>query len=840
MSPRRARRLAAGIIVALIAATLLPPFINANRFRNRLAETMRLSLGRDVQMGNLHFTLVPRPGFVIQNLVIADDPAFSAEPVLRAESVTAALRLTSLWRGRLEIAQLSFEYPSLNLVRNAEGRWNLEPVLMQASSVPAAPTGTPRPVSRPRFPYIEASKGRINLRQGQEKLPHTLMEADFSLWLEAENQWNMRLEGRPTRTDAYLSDTGTVRVAGQFRRAATPGATPIRIDIEVERAQLGQATSLLTGRDPGWRGSTDLTARLEGTARDFNVTATAEVTDFHRHDISTRDSLNGRITCQGNVAFQSSRSTFECTLPIGKGAATVEGFVATHSRPDYDLAVEFREAPMASFANFLRRIKRDVPADLRAEGVFSGKYHFMRSAGGAAEASGAGRVSGLVLSSPARGLTLSFSSFDAEFPRPKKGTEPRLELNIGSAGMRLGGKVPVYVAARVSPAEIIAEARGDADLQQLLAAASLFGLADPRYQVTGFATFQLGVTGKFAGFTPPVVTGTALVRDVTTTVDGVSAPLVVQTAAIDLRPDAVVLDKAGVRLEGSSAVVAGRVVIPRHCPSNGCVSTFDLRTPELNLDEVNRVLNPRYRSSAWLSLPSIFAGKPVKTSRLMTLQARGTVNVGRLVIKDLVATRATAQLTFDRGKLELADLQAELQGGKHRGGWRADLTGDEPVYSGQGTVEGLPLAQVNALLRSPLGTGTVRLTYELELRGSDAATLRRTASGTAGFRWTNGAWRTGGATPAMQFSDWTGSLRISDEKADLTSSIMQARGGPYQVSGRAGFDHTLSLRLAGPRDQMLLTGSVQAPVVAVEPAETLPARDSASKLPDANLRKTRN
>jgi len=839
MSPRRARRLAAGIIVALIAATLLPPFINANRFRNRLAETMRLSLGRDVQMGNLYFTLLPRPGFVIENLVIADDPAFSAEPVLRAGSVTAALRLTSLWRGRLELAQLSFDYPSLNLVRNAEGRWNLESVLMQASSVPAAPTGTPRPESRPRFPYIEASNGRINLRQGQEKLPHTLMEADFSLWLEAENQWNMRLEGRPTRTDAYLSDTGTVRMAGQFRRAATPGATPIRVDIEVERAQLGQATSLLTGRDRGWRGSTDITARLDGTARDFNVTATAEVTDFHRHDISTRDSLNARITCQGNVAFQSSRTTFECTLPIGKGAATVEGFVATHSYPDYDVAVAFREAPMASFANFMRRIKRDVPADLRAEGTFNGKYRLARTAG-VSEATGAGRVTGLILSSEARGIALSVSSFDAEFPQPKKGVPPRMELNIGSAGMRLGGRVPVYVAARVTPAEISAEARGDADLKQLLAAAGLFGLADPRYQVTGFATFQLGVTGKFEGFAPPVVTGTALVRDVTTTVDGVAAPIVMQTAAIDLRPEAIVFDKAGVRLEGSSAVVAGRIVIPRHCPSNGCVSTFDLRTPELNLDEVNRVLNPRYRSSAWLSLPSIFAGKPVKTSRLMTLQARGTINIGRLVIKDLVANRAVAQLTFDRGKLEVADLQAELQGGKHKGTWRADLTGDEPVFSGQGSVEGLPLTQVNALLRSPLGTGTAKLTYELELRGSDAATLRRTASGTAGFRWTNGTWRTGGAAPAMQFSDWTGSLRIQDEVADLTSSVMQTRGGPYQVSGRAGFDRKLSLRLSGPRDQILLTGTMQAPVVAVEPAETLPARDSASKLPDASLRKTRN
>ncbi|MEO6119941.1 MAG: AsmA family protein, partial [Terriglobales bacterium] len=164
MSPKRARRFAAGIIILLLAATLLPPFINANRFRNRLADTIRLSLGRPVNLGDVHFTLLPRPGFVISNLAIADDPAFSAEPVLRAESVTASLRLTSLWRGRLEISRLRFEFPSLNLVRAADGRWNVESILRQASQVPAAPTATPRPEGRPRFPYIEAVNGRINFR----------------------------------------------------------------------------------------------------------------------------------------------------------------------------------------------------------------------------------------------------------------------------------------------------------------------------------------------------------------------------------------------------------------------------------------------------------------------------------------------------------------------------------------------------------------------------------------------------------------------------------------------------------------------------------------------------
>src|SRR4051812_41467063 len=166
---KRKRKFIGGLALVLVLAIVVPPFVNANRFRARLARSVSGALGRNVTMGDVNIRLLPLPGFQIQNFVIMDDPAFSAEPMLRADSVTARLRLTSLWRGRLEIARLSFSYPSLNLVRNAEGRWNIEGLLAHASQVSAAPTGKKQSESRPRFPYIEADTGRINFKVLQEK-----------------------------------------------------------------------------------------------------------------------------------------------------------------------------------------------------------------------------------------------------------------------------------------------------------------------------------------------------------------------------------------------------------------------------------------------------------------------------------------------------------------------------------------------------------------------------------------------------------------------------------------------------------------------------------------------
>src|SRR5450756_119919 len=135
----------------------------------------------------------------MSRVVVEDDPAYSEEPLLRAEEVTASLRLLSLWSGRLEIARLSFQYPSLNLVRRADGHWNLETLLERARQTPVAPTAKRIKDERLRFPYIESNSGRVNLKCGHEKTVYALSDADFALWLASEDEWNLRLSARPIR-----------------------------------------------------------------------------------------------------------------------------------------------------------------------------------------------------------------------------------------------------------------------------------------------------------------------------------------------------------------------------------------------------------------------------------------------------------------------------------------------------------------------------------------------------------------------------------------------------------------------------------------------------------------
>ena len=121
------------------------------------------------------------------------------------------MRVSSLLRGHLEISRLSLSEPSLNLVRNPEGRWNLEGMLERAARTPVAPTSKTRSEVRPGFPYIEADHGRINFKSGPE--PNlTASPKPISPVQDWENAWGVRLKAQPMRTDFNLSDTGLLEV----------------------------------------------------------------------------------------------------------------------------------------------------------------------------------------------------------------------------------------------------------------------------------------------------------------------------------------------------------------------------------------------------------------------------------------------------------------------------------------------------------------------------------------------------------------------------------------------------------------------------------------------------
>ncbi len=371
------------VLLAVLLVLVLPPLLNVNRFRRQTASSIAASLGRPVHMDSLTLSLLPLPALTLTNFVVSEDPSFGAEPVLRANSVRATLRWSSLWRRRVEFSRISFDETSLNLVQRSDGRWNIESILLQASRLDAAPTAQPVIGPAPRFPYIEAANARVNVKRGLEKLPLSLTDAEFALWLPQPQQWKLRLEGHPTRTDSAPADTGRLRLQGTLGKAESMPDVPVALSADWTLAPLGAVSSLLTGTDSGFRGEMNLHASVLGTLSANTLETRLQLTGIHRADFVPVQTLDADFGCQAHAsALFHQLTAIRCAWPssaappvAGQTAFTLTGELPSLARPSTALLDgTIANLPADRLLTALRLASQRVPAQLAASGQLSGTF----------------------------------------------------------------------------------------------------------------------------------------------------------------------------------------------------------------------------------------------------------------------------------------------------------------------------------------------------------------------------------------------------------------------------------------------------------------------------------
>jgi hypothetical protein len=369
--------------LALLLLVLLPPLISVNRYQRRIATSIGDSLGRPVHLDRVSLNLLPLPGFTLENFVVSEDPAFGSEPIIRANSVRATLRLSSLWSKRVEFSTISFTEPSVNLVHAASGKWNIESILLHAAHIDAAPTAQRRAGPAPRFPYIEATGARLNLKLDQEKTPMSLTDAEFALWLPDPQQWHLRLQAHPARTDTGVSDTGLLQVDGTLGRASSLGQVPINLTGEWSGVPLGEASRVLFGRDAGLRGDMTLSASAQGTVGTSTVQTRLQLTNARRSAFVPDTPLNVDLQCLAIAinafhGFENLRCDWPPSGSSGTPTLAITGSFPDIRRLDYSTIDAVTPGlPAATLLEWLHIASSRVPADISVAGSFTGNlgYH---------------------------------------------------------------------------------------------------------------------------------------------------------------------------------------------------------------------------------------------------------------------------------------------------------------------------------------------------------------------------------------------------------------------------------------------------------------------------------
>ncbi|MBV9670396.1 MAG: AsmA family protein [Acidobacteriales bacterium] len=764
--------------MAVLIAASIP--IHMDRQRLRLAQTLSAELGRQVTVGEVHLRLLPKPGFNIDGpFIVSDDPSFSPEPLLRADSVRADLRLASLWQGRIEIASISLEAPNINLVRSESGHWNLESLLLRASQIPSAPTSQPRATERPRFPYINASDARINFKNGIVRSVFAFTESELSFWLESDNRWNARFEGKPVRTDVPIADTGTVRFRGRFGRAPSLGTTPFDGVLEVHDAQLGQLSKLLVAHDAGWRGALDGELSASGTLARLTFANKIRIHQFRRFDIATGDTLNLSADCSGVLTYSvqaqgptRNLENLSCTVPLDSGKIQLSGSVSHDLAATlYNLRLGTERVPLAAVAAVYRNLQPNVPDDFRAEGEMNGDFLMTQSG-----IDGAGKIERLSVNS-------------SRLSSPIRIEEPVLLRSISDGKVQSIAFGPLQVPSiggltgSFGADGFLFNLDAETEVPSLLRLGQTFGIDAPLRVESGRATGIVHVAGTWSGFHYTSVSGDL---DLTNIVMFPSpAQVLLHSANVSLNQTSAIIRTTAGEVPSASLNFSGAAELARPCGSPlDCSATFDLSIDKVDLPKLQKAVNAN--SGFLTSLLNRDSWYDRNLDTLERLNLTGKLRIANVHTPKFALEQCSATLALHGGILKMTNFEARYSGGTVSGTENTiALLPGEPKYTLNLQLARLPIAPL--LPSSPPSQGTWNSRLQLSMTGQSLDDLKQSAEGTVRFDLANGALNTDAGD--FSFRRITGEAQIAKQRLSLANNVLAIplTGKAWQVEGNADF-----------------------------------------------------
>src|SRR5438445_569457 len=365
-----------GIVIALqVSVSLL---VRTNRGHAYLIAHLERAFGRQVEVESFDARILPRPQLDANGVTVGEDPSFGYEYFLRAENLSTNLRLLGLLRGHFEFGTMALNKPSLILVRNSEGRWNLERWLPPAKTIPVqdlAVFGPASPVAPvKRLEKIEFDDGRINFKTGDDKLPFAFTGVSGSVEQILPGRWQLQLSAQPSRSGVSLQSAGTIKVLGDVA-GTSARLQPAGITLHWSDASLADVLRLFRGQDYGVRGTfaLDATAKSgaakDDLAGDWDFSIRGRTGQIHRWDLAERADnpwLNLRVNGRWNIgsgSFVAEELAVEGPKSNLRGQLRVVG----GSAPSMELRLDSLGIQASDLLAWYRSFHPDVVEGVTAE-----------------------------------------------------------------------------------------------------------------------------------------------------------------------------------------------------------------------------------------------------------------------------------------------------------------------------------------------------------------------------------------------------------------------------------------------------------------------------------------
>jgi uncharacterized protein involved in outer membrane biogenesis len=834
---RNSWKIALWVTALLVAAQIATSIsVRTPRVHNYFSERLEDAFGRPVQVKHFNIEILPSPRIYAIGVTVGEDPAFGYEYFLRAEQLTAGLRWSGFLRGRFEFGTLSLAQPSLTLVRNSEGRWNLEDWLPPAkhTGIVTSPVYGPSlaPTIANRLEKIEIDDGRINFKKIDIKQPFALTSVSGTVEQISPGRWKLELTAQPWRSGVALQSAGTVQVRGDIA-GTSARLQPASFAVRWNKVSLADLFRLLHGKDYGVRGTFELEATAKSGAPpddteatnsrslndsfvggDWSYTLKASAAQIHRWDLTERSdnpTLTTSIEGRCNIALKKlSAETLSIETPLSNLKGSAE-FVSA-ANPFMQIKFDSAGLQAVDILSWYRAFHPDVADTISADQFFTGSLQLqawplqlqeinLSSLGGTVNLRGSEDV-------------LKIGALHAAFNRNRLVMDP-----LHFAVVSNSPAAPPTAIGRLTKLRAPGDPSGEASLTLIHDFASHSGVLGVQGHIDNAEKFlkiaaavghtlnhgwdltgpaRIDMRRQWSSTSLGGWSGAAEVTDAQLAAAGLNQAVQLQKARLEWKNGNRVAQIG--QVEGFGATWSGNITeIKSPDPEQQGVWNVQLHADHLDATELDRWVGPRARPG-WVQrlLPSLFSGKAqtVPASELVRrLNVVGNVQVDEFTIEKLKLQQLHLQGSLHDLQLSVTDGRAQWAGGGVRATMLAKFL-PRPAYDVHAQLDGVNLTQlpIDASLADRLA-GFASGAIHLKTIGVGRDELLQKLTGAGKVRLSN-----------LEFRGWDVNASVADGEAHPGISNWPSGVGTFTVRDRNVFLD--DVRLDGGTQFTLIDGTV--------------------------------
>src|SRR5277367_3540867 len=702
--------------------------IRHTRLQRTLTARLESVFGRSVEVGSYDFSLWGGPTLLAHSVSFGEDPRFGHEYFLRADSLTVRLRWQSVFHGHMELGAIALDSPSLNLVRNAEGDWNVAEWLPKSIGS-AAPSASAPAV---RFGRIDVTSGRINFKRGDEKLPFALTNVNGYMEPDRSGRWTLNLEAAPTRAAVLLQQAGTIRVSGHLGGTSSR-LRPAVLDLAWEEASLSDLLHLAHGYDFGIRGDLGLLVHAETQGNNWALQGRAELRGLHRWDFAARPD-NPAINVNAKMILYplaSGLDITEATIEAPHSFARSDAHFAWPSSAEPQLAAQDvsvagsptqfeitqSQLDLSDVLAWIRAFHSDVAPDVSLRGFAGVRAAF--SAWPLHLTSAAGTIANAELASARLRVPAHLSQAQFRYDHEMFSLLPAT-VSYGSSDGAIHVEAIAGAGQREFPGYHLS---GNlTQVRDLVATAGALGWNISRgWDLAGPVRCDLRWQGaRFPWETQPIGTiewggepaGGSLLTPF------LNQPVKLIRARAELKPGLRHIALTSAEAFGSRWTGT----FDRHDLATGW--QFALSTDALSAADLDRWLNPRWRQSFLdRMLPFVNSSSPANAVP-ENLRAEGRINIEEFALAPVALHHLQSELRIGGRHMEVSGAKAQFFGGTLEGSLDAQLTA-APSYRLNLDYSRVDLAALTAAFPTlaDLFAGSASGEFALDSGGSTRADL---------------------------------------------------------------------------------------------------------------------